>query len=90
MSTKQTQFLEKMVYGDQQQKSQETILHKPTDQPAYYMHNLIIPNLLKTGFHTVKHSTKKQYVQLPLNPTKNCDIITKRFKERGQPENLVN
>ena len=53
------------------------------------MHNRIIPNLLKTIFHTVKCCASKQFGQLPQNSTK-TDIITKRFKERGYPEKLIN
>ena len=45
-----------------------------------YMHNRIIPNLLRVK--TICSTTSKF--------NKNCDIISKRFKERGCPEDLIN
>ena len=35
MSTKEIEFLDTMIYGDQQHRIQKTIFHKPTDQQAY-------------------------------------------------------
>ena len=53
ISTKPIEFLDTMVYRDQQQKIQTTIFPKPTDQQTY-MHNRIILNVLKTVFHAAK------------------------------------
>ena len=53
ISTKQKEFLDTVVYRDQQHKIQTTIFRKPTDQHTY-THNRIIPNHSKTVFHTAK------------------------------------
>ena len=41
ISTKQIEFLDKMVYRDQKHKIQTMIFSKPTDQQTY-LHNLTI------------------------------------------------
>ena len=53
------------------------------------MHNRIIPSFLKTVFYKTKPNAKN-ICSTTSEFNKNCDIITKRLKERGCPKNLVN
>ena len=54
ISNKEIEFLDTMVYQDQQHKIPTVIFRKSTDQKHTYIHDLIIPNLLNTVFHTDK------------------------------------
>ena len=54
MCTKQMEFLDTVVYKNEQHKIQASTFYNPTDQQ---MNNQIIPNLLKTVFHTAKRYT---------------------------------
>ena len=83
---KQTEFLDTMVYNDQQHKIQTTIFRQWTYQQRYLMHN-IIPNLLKAVVHTAKCYAWKQYVQLPLNSTKTVTSLQKDLKKESTPRN---
>ena len=74
-----------MVYTDQQHKIQTT-LRKLTDQKTYL-------NAQLNHFKSLKYSQAlrtKIICSATSELNKNCDIITKRFRERGYPENLIN
>ena len=79
-----------MVYTDQQHKIQTTILRKLTDKKTYL-------NAQSNHFKSLKDSisySQALRIKIICSATselnKNCDIITKRFKERRYPENLIN
>ena len=90
ISTKQIQFLDTMVYRDQQHKIQTTIFDKPTDQQTYLHAQSNHPKSLKDSIPYSQGLHIKTVCSTTSEFNKNCDIITKRFKERGYPENLVN
>ena len=48
------EFLDTVVYKNEQHKIQASTFYNPTDQQ---MNNQIIPIRLKTVFHTAKHYT---------------------------------
>ena len=76
ISTKQIEFLDIMVYKDQQHKIETTIFCKPADQQnsTPYSQALRIKTIC---------STTSEF-------NKNCAIFTKRFKERGYLQKLIN
>ena len=51
VSTKQIEFLNTMLYRDQQHKIQTTIFHKPTDQQTYLHAQSNHPKSLKNSFY---------------------------------------
>ena len=79
-----------MVYRDQEHKIQTTIFCKPTDQQT---HLHAQSNHLKSLKYSIPYS-QALHIKTVCSTTsefnKNCDIITKRFKERGYPRNFVN
>ena len=85
ISAKQTEFLDTMVYNDQQHKIQTTIFRQWTYQQRY----------LHAQYHSKSLQSSSPYSQVLRMKTicaaapefnKNCDIITKRFKEREYSE----
>ena len=90
VSTKQIEFLDTMVSKDQQHKILTTIFRKPTDQQTYLHAHSNHPKSLKDSIPYCQALRIKTICSCTSEFNKNCDIITKRFKERGYPENLVN
>ena len=79
-----------MVYKDQQHKIQATIFRKPTDQQTYLHAQSNFPKSLQDSIpYTQALHIKTIMFNYLWIKKKNCDIITKRFKERGYPENLT-
>ena len=89
-STKQIEFLDTMVYRDEQHKIQTTIFHRPTNQQTYLHAQSNRPKSLKDSIPYSQTLRIKTICSTTSEFNKNCDIITKRFKERGYLENLVN
>ena len=54
ISTKEIEFLDTMIYRNQQHKIQIMIFRKPTDQQTYLHAQSNHPKSLKTVFHTAK------------------------------------
>ena len=79
-----------MVYRDQQHKIQTTIFRKPTDQQTYLHAQSNHPKSFKDSIPYRQALRIKTICSTNSKFNKNCDIITKRFKERGYLENLVN
>ena len=79
-----------MVCRDQQHKIQTTIFRKPTDQQTYLHAQSNHPKPLKDSIPYRQALHIKTICSTASKFNKNCDIITKRFKERGYLENLVN
>ena len=79
-----------MVYRDQQHKIQKTIFRKPTEQQTYLHAQSNHPKSLKDSIPYSQALRIKTICSTSSKFNKNFDIITKRFKERGYPENLVN
>ena len=90
ISTKQIEFLDTMVYSNQQHKIQATIFRKPTDQQTYLHEQSNHPKSLKDIIPYSQALRIQTICSTTSEFKKNCDIIAKRFKERGYPENLVN
>ena len=87
---KQTELLDAMASKDQQQKIQTAVLHKPTDQQTYLYAQSNQYKSLKDSIPYSQALRIKAICSTTSEFSKNCDIITKRFKQRGYPENLVN
>ena len=90
ISTKQIEFLDTMVYRNQQHKIQITIFRKPTDQQTYLDAQSNHHKSLKDNIPYSHPLPIKTICSTTSEFNKNCDIITKRFKERGCLKNLVN
>ena len=88
--TKQIEFLRTMVYRDQQHKIKTMIFRKPTDQQTYLHVQSNHPKSLKDSIPYSQALCIKVICSTASEFNKNCDIIRKRFKERGYTENLVN
>ena len=82
ISTKQTEFLNTMVYRDQQHKIQTTIFRKPTEQQTYLHAQSNRPKSLKDSIPYSQARRIKAICSATSEFNKNCDIIRKRFKER--------
>ena len=89
-STKQIEFLNKMVYRDQQHKIQATMFRKPADQQTYLHAESNHPKSLKDSVPYSQAVRIRTICSATFEFVKNGDIITKRFKEREYPERLVN
>ena len=63
---------------------------KPTDQQTYLRAQSDHLKLLKDSIPNSQASYMKTICSTTSEFNKNCDIITKRFKERGYPDNLAN
>ena len=87
---KQTEFLDAMAYKDQQQKIQTAVFRKPTDQQTYLYAQSNQYKSLKDSIPYSQALRIKAICSATSEFSKNCDIITKRFKQRGYPENLIN
>ena len=81
--------MDKIVYRDQKHKIQTTIFRKSTDQQTYLHAQSNHPKSLKDSIPYTEALQIQTICSTPLEFNKNCDIIKKRFKERGYPENLV-
>ena len=79
-----------MVYKDQQHKIQITIFRKPTYQQTYLHEQSNHPKSLKDSIPYSQALRIKTICSTTSEFNKNWEIITKRFRERGYPENLVN
>ena len=79
-----------MTYRDQQHKIQTMIFHKPKDQQTYLHAQSNNPKCLKDSIPYSQALPIKIIRSTTSEFNKNCDIITRRFKERGYPKNLVN
>ena len=79
-----------MLYRDQQHKIQAMIFRKPLDQQTYLHAQSNHPKSFKDSIPYSQALRIKSICSITSEFNKNCDIITKRFKERGYPENLVN
>ena len=79
-----------MVYRDQQHKIQATIFRKPTDQQTNLHAESNHPKSLKDSIPYSQALRIKTICSTTSEFNKNCEIITKKIKERGYPENLVN
>ena len=90
ISTKQIEFLDTMVYRDQQYRIQTTIFRKPTDQQIYLHAQSNHPKSLKDSIPYSQVLRIKTICSTTPEFNKNCDIITQRFKERRYLENLIN
>ena len=90
ISTKQIEFLDRILSKDQQHKIRTTIFCKPTNQQT---HLHAQSNHLKSLKGSTLHSQALR-IKTICSATSlfniNCEIITKRFKERGYAENMVN
>ena len=89
-NTKQIEFQDTMVYKDQKHKIQTTIFRKPTDQQTYSHTQSNHPKSLKSSILYSQALRIKTICSNTSEFNKNCDIITKRFKERGYCEILIN
>ena len=90
ISTKQIEFLDTMVYGDQQHKIQKAIFRKPNDQQTYFHAQSNHGKSLKDSIPYSQALSIKTICLTTTEFNKNCDIITKKVRERGYPKNLVN
>ena len=81
ISTKQIEFLDTMVYKDQQHKIQTMILHQWTYQQTY-LHAQYHPKSLKSSSPYSWVLRMKTICAAAPEFSKNCDIITKKCKER--------
>ena len=90
ISTKETEFLDIIVHRNQQHKIQTTIFRKPMDQETYLHAQSNHPKSLKDSIPYSQALRIKTICSTTSEFNKNSDVITKRFKERGYPENLVN
>ena len=90
ISTIQIEFLDTMVYSNQQHKIQITIFRKPTDQQTYLHAQWNHHKSLKGNIPYRHPLPIKTICSTTSEFNKNCDIITKRFKERGYLKNWVN
>ena len=90
ISTKQIEFLDTMVYRDQQRKIQKTIFRKPNDQQTYFHAQSNHGKSLKDSIPYSQALSIKTICLTTTEFNKNCDIITKKVRERGYPKNLVN
>ena len=88
--TKKIEFVDTKAYRDQQHKTQTTIFRKPTGQQAYLHAKSNYRKSLKDSIPYSQAIRIKTICSTTSEFNKNCDVITKRFKERGYPENLVN
>ena len=88
ISTKQIEFLDTLVYIDQQNKIQTTIFRKPTDQITYLHRKSNHPNSLKDSIPYSHVLPIEAICSTTSEFNKIFDIITKRLKERGYCENL--
>ena len=79
-----------MAYKDQQQKIQTAVFRKPTDQQTYLYAQSNQYKSLKDSIPYSQALRIKAICSATSEFSKNCDIITKRFKQRGYPENLIN
>ena len=90
ISTKQIEFMDRMLSKDQQHKIWTTIFCKPTNQQ---IHLHAQSNHLKSLKDCTLHSQALR-IKTICSATSlfniNCEIITKSFKERGYAENMVN
>ena len=88
--SKQIEFVDTVVDRDQQHKIQTTIFRKPTDQQTYLHAQSNHPKSLKNSIPYSQALHIKTVCSTTSEFNRNCDIITKRFKEKRYPENLVN
>ena len=90
MSTEKIEFLNPMVYKDWQNRIQTKIFRKSTDQQTYLHAQSNHPKSPKDSIPYSQPLRKKTICSTTSEFNKNCEIITKRFKGRGYPENSVN
>ena len=83
ISTKQIQFMDTMVYRDQQRKIQIMMFRKPTDQQTYLHAQSNHRKSLKNSIPYSQALRIKTICSTTSEFNKNCDIITERYKERG-------
>ena len=88
--TEQIEFVDTMVYKDQQHKIQTTIFRKPIDQQTYLHAQWNHPKSFKDSIPYSQSLHINTIGPTTSEFNKNCQIITERFKERGYPENLIN
>ena len=91
VSTHQIEFLDIMVYKDQQHKIQTTIFRKPTDQQTYTCNPK--SNHPKSRKNSIPYSQTlriKTICSTIFEFNKNYDSTTKGFKGRGYYEKLIN
>ena len=83
ISTKLIEFLDTMVYRDQQQKIQTTIFRKPTDQQTYLHAQSNHLKCLKDSIPCSQALRIKLYVKLPLNSIKAATSLQKDSTEEA-------
>ena len=83
ISTKQIEFLDTIVYKDQQRKTQTTTFCKPTDQQTYLHAQSNHPKSLKDSILYSQALPIKAICSTTSEFNKNCEIITKRFEKMG-------
>ena len=74
-----------MIYKDQQHEIQATIFRKPRDQQTYLHAQSNHSKSLKDSIPYIQTLRVKTICSTTSRFNKNCDIITKRFKEEGTP-----